>query len=102
MRPGLVTYQWGKDWDLPTLIANCAKTSMLGVEQRTQIAHGVETSLNAAHDKEKGFHHQKRSWVGRHGQRGNGPQRLNPCAQSMAEHLHAGKLGEVYMAKGLC
>jgi predicted dehydrogenase len=29
-------------------------------------------------------------------------QRSNPCAQSMAEFLHAGKLGEVYMAKGLC
>jgi predicted dehydrogenase len=29
-------------------------------------------------------------------------QRSNPCAQSMAEYLHAGKLGEVYMAKGLC
>ena len=22
---GLVTYQWGKDWDLPTLLENCAK-----------------------------------------------------------------------------
>lgn len=29
-------------------------------------------------------------------------QRSNPCAQSMAEFLHTGKLGEVYMAKGLC
>ncbi len=29
-------------------------------------------------------------------------QRSNPCAQSMADYLHAGKLGEVYMAKGLC
>jgi len=29
-------------------------------------------------------------------------QRSNPCAKSMAEFLHAGKLGEVYMAKGLC
>lgn len=48
MRFGLVTYQWGKDWDLPTLIANCEKTGLLGVELRTQHAHGVETSLNAA------------------------------------------------------
>ncbi|TCK82702.1 sugar phosphate isomerase/epimerase [Albibacterium bauzanense] len=47
MRLGLVTYQWGKDWDLPTLIANCEKTGFLGVELRTQHAHGVETSLNA-------------------------------------------------------
>lgn len=29
-------------------------------------------------------------------------QRSNPCAQSMAEFLHGGNLGEVYMAKGLC
>ncbi|MEO9003922.1 MAG: Gfo/Idh/MocA family oxidoreductase [Ginsengibacter sp.] len=29
-------------------------------------------------------------------------QRSNPCAQGMAEYLHSGKLGEVYMAKGLC
>lgn len=29
-------------------------------------------------------------------------QRSNPCAHSMAEYLHSGKLGEVYMAKGLC
>lgn len=46
MQLGLVTYQWGKDWDLPTLIANCEKTGLLGVELRTQHAHGVETSLN--------------------------------------------------------
>lgn len=47
MSLGLVTYQWGKDWDLPTLIANCEKTGFLGVELRTQHAHGVETSLSA-------------------------------------------------------
>lgn len=29
-------------------------------------------------------------------------ERSNPCAQSMAKYLHSGKLGEVYMAKGLC
>ncbi len=29
-------------------------------------------------------------------------QRSNPCAKSMIEYLHAGKLGEVYMAKGFC
>jgi hypothetical protein len=48
MRLGLVTYQWGKDWDLPTLIANCVKTGLLGVELRTQHAHGVETNLNGS------------------------------------------------------
>jgi len=45
MKLGLVTYQWGKDWDLPSLIANCEKTGFLGVELRTQHAHGVESSL---------------------------------------------------------
>jgi len=48
MKLGLVTYQWGKDWDLPSLIANCEKTGILGVELRTQHAHGVETSLTAS------------------------------------------------------
>lgn len=47
MKLGLVTYQWGKDWDLRTLIANCEKTNFLAVELRTQHAHGVETTLNA-------------------------------------------------------
>lgn len=47
MKLGLVTYQWGKDWDLATLIANCEQTGLLGVELRTQHAHGVETSLSA-------------------------------------------------------
>jgi sugar phosphate isomerase/epimerase len=48
MRFGLVTYEWGKDWDLPTLISNCEKTGVLGVELRTQHAHGVESSLSKA------------------------------------------------------
>jgi len=44
---GLVTYQWAKDWDLPTLIANCTQTNVLGVELRTTHTHGVEPILNA-------------------------------------------------------
>lgn len=48
MKLGLVTYQWAKDWDLPTLIANCEKTGYLGVELRTEHAHGVETKLSAS------------------------------------------------------
>jgi len=46
MKLGLVTYLWGKDWDLPTIIRNCAATKVLGVELRTQHKHGVEPSLN--------------------------------------------------------
>lgn len=49
---GLVTYQWGADWDLPTLIANCTKTQVLGVELRTTHAHGVEPKLNAQQRRE--------------------------------------------------
>jgi sugar phosphate isomerase/epimerase len=43
---GLVTYMWGADWDLPTLLANCAKTNCRGVELRTTHAHKVEPDLN--------------------------------------------------------
>lgn len=45
---GLVTYMWGADWDLPTLIANCETAEVLGVELRIEHAHKVETNLNAA------------------------------------------------------
>ncbi|UCH63990.1 MAG: TIM barrel protein [Fidelibacterota bacterium] len=44
---GFVTYQWGRDWDLPTLIRNCQKTGVLAVELRTQHAHGVDSHINA-------------------------------------------------------
>ncbi len=48
MKFGLVTYLWGDDWTLPALIANCRKTGVLGVELRTQHAHGVESNLSKA------------------------------------------------------
>lgn len=48
IRFGLVTYQWGKDWDLPTLITNCSNAGALGVELRTTHKHGVEPALNDA------------------------------------------------------
>jgi len=52
MKLGLVTYLWGKDWDLPTLIQNCETSGLLGVELRTRHAHGVEPALNAAEREE--------------------------------------------------
>jgi sugar phosphate isomerase/epimerase len=52
MRFGLVTYLWAQSWDLPTIIANCEKAGYGGVELRTQHAHKVETSLNAAQRSE--------------------------------------------------
>jgi len=47
MKLGFVTYQWGRDWDLPTLIANCEKAGVLGVELRTEHAHKVESNLTS-------------------------------------------------------
>jgi len=47
MKFGFVTYQWGRDWDLPTLIINCEKAGVLGVELRTEHAHKVESNLTA-------------------------------------------------------
>src|SRR5690606_28676460 len=52
MKFGLVTYNWGKNWDLPTLIKNCEDTGFEAVELRTDNAHGVETSLSPSQRKE--------------------------------------------------
>jgi sugar phosphate isomerase/epimerase len=52
MKLGLVTYQWGKDWNLTELIANCEKTGYLGVELRTEHAHGVESNLSKKQRRE--------------------------------------------------
>lgn len=52
MKLGLVTYQWGRDWDVPTLIRNCAAAKIYGVELRTEHAHGVDPSIPATKRKE--------------------------------------------------
>jgi len=52
MKLGFCTYLWGQNWDLPTIIANCEKAGMHGVELRTQHAHGVEVNLNKAQRNE--------------------------------------------------
>ena len=54
MRFGFMTYQWGIDWDIPTLIASCTKAQALGVELRTSAhyAHGVEITLTDAERRE--------------------------------------------------
>ena len=46
MRLGLVTYQWGADWDLPTLLDNCKASGFEGAELRTEHKHGIELSLS--------------------------------------------------------
>ncbi len=48
MNFGLVTYQWGKDLDLPSLIDTCEKSGLTGVELRTEHRHAVEPSLSKA------------------------------------------------------
>ncbi len=52
MKFGLVTYMWGADWDLPTLLRNCETAGADGVELRTTHAHGVEPTLTAAQRRE--------------------------------------------------
>lgn len=47
MRFGLVTYLWGADLDLPTLIEVGEKSGVLGLELRTTHRHGVEPALDA-------------------------------------------------------
>ena len=47
-----MTYQWGKDWDLPTLLKNCEAANALGVELRTTHAHAVEPTLSATQRSE--------------------------------------------------
>ncbi len=49
---GLVTYLWGKDMSLPTLIDACTKSGLLGVELRTEHAHRVEPSLSQSERQE--------------------------------------------------
>jgi hypothetical protein len=46
MKLGMVTYQWGAEWDLPTIFRNCKETGYEGVELRTSHKHGVEITLN--------------------------------------------------------
>jgi sugar phosphate isomerase/epimerase len=52
MRFGLVTYLWGQDMDLPTLIDTCQRAGVMGVELRTQHKHGVEPTLSKAERRE--------------------------------------------------
>jgi sugar phosphate isomerase/epimerase len=55
---GLVTYNLAKDWDIPTIIRNCAEAKFEGVELRTTHAHGVEVALGKSQREEvKGQFH---------------------------------------------
>ena len=54
MKFGFTTYQWGRGWDLPTLIANCTELRAFGVEMRVEMqsAHRVELELDDAARRE--------------------------------------------------
>jgi hypothetical protein len=54
MRFGFTTYLWGREWDLPTLIANCIELKTFGVELRVEnkSAHGVELDLDPSRRRE--------------------------------------------------
>lgn len=54
MRFGFTTYLWGKEWDIPTLIANCTRLKAYGLEMRVEMksAHKVELELDAAQRRE--------------------------------------------------
>ena len=45
MKLGLVTYLWGKDWDVNALIKNLSQSKIFGVELRVDHAHGVSPKL---------------------------------------------------------
>ncbi len=48
MKLGLVTYLWGKDMDIPTLISSCTAANLSGVELRVEHAHGVHLGMSRA------------------------------------------------------
>ena len=43
---GMVTYELGKNWDIATLLANCAAAGFEAVELRTTHRHGVEPTIS--------------------------------------------------------
>ena len=52
LRFGLVTYLWGRDLSLETLLAICAQAHVGGIELRTTHAHAVEPTLGAESRRE--------------------------------------------------
>lgn len=52
MKLGMVTYLWGKDWDIPAIIDNLSAAGIGGVELRVDHAHGVTPSLTKEERKE--------------------------------------------------
>lgn len=46
MKLGLVTYLWGQDMDIPTLISSCKAANLGGVELRVEHSHGVHLGMS--------------------------------------------------------
>src|SRR5436190_18266058 len=46
-KPGLISYNVAKDWDLPTILRVCKSAGLAAFEARTTHKHGIEPSLNA-------------------------------------------------------
>ncbi len=51
MKLGLVTYNWGADWDLPTLLENCKKAGLSSIELRVEHKHNVSPKLSSEERK---------------------------------------------------
>ena len=66
MKLGLVTYLWGKDWDIPTLINNCTLAGIYGVELRVDHAHAVNIDMSESErmDVKKQFDDSKVAVLG--------------------------------------
>ncbi len=45
LKPGLMSYNLAKDWDIDTIIKNCTQTGFEHIELRTTHAHGVEVTM---------------------------------------------------------
>jgi sugar phosphate isomerase/epimerase len=54
MHFGFTSYTWGREWDIPTLIANCTELRAYGLEMRVEMksAHGVELEIDAVQRRE--------------------------------------------------
>ena len=57
MKLGMVTYQWGADWDLPTIFHNCKQTGYEGSScaRRTSTASKLRSIKQQRADVQKKF-----------------------------------------------
>ncbi len=89
MQFGLVTYLWGKDWELPELIRNCQTAGVYGVELRVDHAHGVSPKLDsrARYEVRLRFEHSPVELVGF----GTNYEFHSPDKDELQANLHGAK-----------